>query len=202
MTHALRSAILITLSALVTGSPSAQAQLFPKPGDPEPATASAIAFYNIGKRNILESAEKMPAEHYSYQPTEDVRTFGQIIAHIADTQFIFCSSARKEPNPNGKGLQSGEVARTIEQSGKKDKGELLAALKQSFEFCDRVYSAATADAAWNETVKLNNADRPMSVPIILELIHMWEHYGNLATYMREKGIVPPSSDRTPPQPRR
>lgn len=189
------------MGLFLSTSTAAQAQFFPKPDDANPATSSAIAFYGIGKRNILEGAEKMPAEHYGYQPTKDVRTFGQIVAHIADAQYIFCSSARNEPNPNGANLKPGDVTNTLEKS-KTTKAELLAELKKSFDYCDPVFSSSTADTAWRDTVRLNNAERPKATPIILALIHMWEHYGNMTTYLREKGIVPPSTERNQQQQRR
>ena len=194
---------LIAASSLMCVLPCAaesQGALFPKPGEANPAQASAATFYNIGKMNILEGAEKMPAEHYSYQPTKDVRTFAAVLAHIADAQYIFCSAARKEPNPNGENLQSGQVTQTLERGGKHSKAEVVAALRKSFEYCDPVF-AGGSDASWPETVRLNAAERPKATTILLALIHMWEHYGNMTTYLREKGIVPPSTERVQ-QPRR
>ena len=184
----------VTFACVLPGAVVAQGALFPKPGEANPAQASAATFYNIGKMNILQGAEKMPAEHYSYQPTKDVRTFAAVVAHIADAQFIFCSAARKEPNPNGENLQSGQVTQTIETSGKHSKTEIVAALKRSFEYCDPVFAGGN-DASWSETVRLNAAERPKATPLLLALIHMWEHYGNMTTYLREKGIVPPSTER-------
>ncbi len=190
-------ATLVFAGFLAGPGGAAQSQFFPKAGDANPASGSASAFYAIGKRNVVAGAEKMPAEFYSYRPTTDVRTFGEIVAHIADAQFIFCSSARREPNPNGENLQSGAVAQTIEKSGKHGKDDLVAALKKSFSYCDPVFAADAPDANWSDTVKLNTADRPKSVPVILALIHLWEHYGNITTYLRLKGIVPPSSEPAP-----
>ena len=179
----------------------AQAQLFPSPDVQNPATASANAFYSLGKRNILEGAEKMPAEYYTYQPTKDVRTFAQIVAHIADTQYIFCSAARNIPNPNGENLKPGQVTNTLERT-LSTKAELTAALRRSFEFCDPAFATEVSDAAWKDTVTLNNSSRPRATPMLLELIHMWEHYGNMTTYMREKNVVPPSTERVQQQQRR
>lgn len=189
------------LVAAVLFAASASAQNFPAANDPNPASASLLTFYRIIQRNITEAAEKMPADQYSYQPTKDVRTFGQIVAHIADAQFIFCSAARNEPNPNGVNLQPGDVSDTIEKS-KSSKAELTAALKQMFEYCEPAF-AGRQDAQLGETIRFARSDRPRSVPLVLSIAHLWEHYGNLTTYLRERNIVPPSTERNQrQQPRR
>jgi len=195
MRKTMRPLLLVLIAFLFPAFAGAQAEVFPKPGVENPATASAIAFYTIGKSNIIAGAELMPAADYSFRPTKDVRTFGELVAHIADAQFIFCSAARKQANPNGERLQSGQVTQTLEKSSNLQKDALVAALKKSFAYCDSVFSSNTADASWGEQVTLNAAGRPKSVPIILALIHMWEHYGNMVTYLRLKGLVPPSTDR-------
>jgi uncharacterized damage-inducible protein DinB len=134
---------------------------------------------------VLRSAEKMPQEAYSFRPTDAVRSFGQIVGHVADTQYFFCSAAQGEPNPAPK----------IEQT-KTGKADLIAALKGAYAYCDKVYESAT-DASASQTVKLMGADIPKPGVLNANVIHMAEHYGNLVTYMRLKNIVPPSSEAPP-----
>ena len=136
---------------------------------------------------VLASAEKAPEEIYSFKPVATVRSFRQIVGHVADAQYLFCSAALGEPAPD---LE-------IEQT-KTSKADLVAALKTSFAYCDKAYNAA-ADATAGETVKLMGRNVPRAGALNANLMHMSEHYGNLVTYLRIRGIVPPSSEPRPPQ---
>ena len=140
-------------------------------------------------KNILaRSAEKMPEENYSFKPVETVRSYGQIVGHLADAQYLFCSLALGEKNP---GLD-------IEHT-KTSKADLIAALNTAFAYCDKAYDSMT-DASATQTIKLFGNDAPRMSALIVNNMHNMEHYGNLVTYMRVKGIVPPSSERPPAPP--
>jgi len=142
-------------------------------------------------KDILQrSAEKMPEEYYSFKPVDSVRSYGQIIGHLADAQYLFCSVALGEKNP---GLD-------IEHT-KTTKADLIAALTTAFAYCDKAYNTMT-DATAVQTIKLFGNDAPRLSALTVNNMHDLEHYGNLATYMRIKGIVPPSSEQQqpPPQP--
>ncbi|HUO16491.1 MAG TPA: DinB family protein [Verrucomicrobiae bacterium] len=132
---------------------------------------------------LLRSAEKMPEENYNFKPVDTVRTYGQIIGHLADAQYLFCSTASGEKDP---GLN-------IEKT-KTSKADLVAALKDAFAYCDKVYDSMT-DAASLQTVKFFGMDLPKNAMLSLNIGHNMEHYGNLVTYMRMKGIVPPTSEQ-------
>ena len=138
--------------------------------------------YQQVKGYILKSADKMPEEHYSFKPVPEVRSFGQLLGHIADAQYAFCGSATgAKPEPRG-----------IEKS-KTTKAELTAALKEAFAYCDEAYNQMT-DANAGEAVKLFGRDRTRAGALAFNNAHDYEHYGNLVTYMRMKGLVPPSSE--------
>jgi uncharacterized damage-inducible protein DinB len=139
--------------------------------------------YERTKGILLRSAEKMPEENYSFKPVDTVRTYGEIIGHLADAQYLFCSTASGEKNP---GLN-------IEKS-KTSKADLVAALKDGFAYCDKVYDAMT-DASATQTVKFFGNDAPKFAVLSINIGHNMEHYGNLVTYMRIKGIVPPTSEQ-------
>ena len=132
---------------------------------------------------VVASAEKMPEENYSFKPTDSVRSFGQLVGHVADAQYLFCSIALGEKNP---GLK-------IEQT-KTSKADLVAALKDAFAYCDKAYDSMT-DAAAAQTVKLFGSELPKPVVLTVNDMHDAEHYGNLVTYLRLKNIVPPSSEQ-------
>jgi uncharacterized damage-inducible protein DinB len=149
--------------------------------------------YGAVKNILLHSAEKMPEESYSFKPTEAVRSYGQIIGHVADAQYLFCSAVLGEKNPAPK----------IEQT-KTSKADLIAALKGAFAYCDKAYDGMT-DASATQMVNFFGGDTPKLGVLTGNFGHTLEHYGNLVTYMRLKNIVPPTSEpdfQPVPQPKK
>ena len=133
---------------------------------------------------IERAAEKMPEEQYAFKPDPAVRSFGQILGHIADANYLFCSALLGDsPSPG------------IEKT-KTTKAELKSALHDAFAYCNRAYDALT-DASANETVKAFGQERNKLGVLWFNSSHNLEHYGNLVVYMRLKGIVPPSSEPNP-----
>jgi uncharacterized damage-inducible protein DinB len=141
--------------------------------------------YGRVKDMLLRSAQKMPEENYNFKPTDTVRSYGQILGHVADAQYLFCSIALGEKNPDLK----------IEQT-KTSKADLIAALNSAFAYCDKAYDGMT-DASATQMVKLFGNDTPRLAALTVNNMHNMEHYGNLVTYMRLKNIVPPSSEAAP-----
>jgi uncharacterized damage-inducible protein DinB len=154
-----------------------------KQSSDNPFSASNKHGYERTTGILLRSAEKMPEENYSFKPVDSVRSFGQIIGHLADAQYLFCSTASGEKNP---GLN-------IEKT-KTSKAELVAALKEGFAYCDKVYDSMT-DAASTQMVNFFGNDVSKFAVLSVNIGHNMEHYGNLVTYMRMKGIVPPTSEQ-------
>lgn len=178
-------ALAITLATAQQASPSAQA---PKV-DRTTVSGGAVYTYEGIKGFVLRSAEKMPADQFDFQPTPDVRSFGQILAHVTDGNYLLCSSALGEANPNG----------TVMDKVEKDKlgrDALLAKLKESFAYCDRAYALFT-DTNATDPLQFLGSKRPRVGLHWFHISHAFEHYGNLVTYMRLKGIVPPSSEPAP-----
>jgi uncharacterized damage-inducible protein DinB len=178
--------LLATTAIVAQDKPAAST---PSPDNPY-TTFNKIAYGHI-KDMLLRSAEKMPEENYSFKPTDTVRSYGQIIGHVADSQYYFCSVATGEKNPAPK----------IEQT-KTSKADLTAALKESIAYCDKAFYDMT-DATGSQMVKLFDHDMPKLGVLTINNMHDMEHYGNLVTYMRMKGIVPPSSEQAQqPQPKK
>jgi uncharacterized damage-inducible protein DinB len=146
------------------------------------STFSKFAYARV-KMILVSSAEKMPEENYNFKPTDAVRSYGQIVGHVADAQYMFCSIALGEKNP---GLK-------IEQT-KTTKADLVAALKDAVAYCDKAYDSMT-DASGSQMVKLFDLDLPKLGVLNVNNMHDMEHYGNLVTYMRLKNIVPPTSEQ-------
>ena len=80
-------------------------------------SGSAKGLHGMVKGNIVKAAEKMPEESYGFKPSHDVRSFGELVGHVADAQYLFCSASMKEKSP----------APGVEK-GLKTKAELVAAL--------------------------------------------------------------------------
>jgi len=153
-----------------------------KSGKQNPLSSYNKAIYEGVKNILLRSAEKMPEEYYSFKPTDAVRSFGQIIGHVADAQYLFGSLVLGEKN----------AALKIEKT-KTSKPDLIAALKAAFAYCDRAYDGMT-DVSATEMVKFFGGDTPKLGVLTANNLHTMEHYGNLITYMRMKNIVPPTSE--------
>lgn len=165
--------------AMAMGSP-AEAQTA------NPLSAGAKRTYDVIKGYITRAAEKMPEEQYTFKPTPDVRSFGQLVGHVADANYGFCAGAAGEKAP------AGGFEQPIEKS-KTSKADLQKALADSFAYCDKVHAGMT-DAAGAAVVKFFNGDMAKLSILEFNTHHDFEHYGNMVTYMRLKGIVPPSSE--------
>ena len=135
---------------------------------------------------FIRSAEKMPEADYGFKPSPDVRTFGQVVAHVADDQYNLCAPAKNETR---------KAAYTAIEDSLSKKAELVAALKDAFTYCDGAYDALT-DASGVEMVKFGNKGMPTRFEMLnWNLWHTWEHYGGVAVYLRMKDLVPPTSER-------
>ena len=142
------------------------------------------AAYSRMQDTIVRAAEKMPEENYNFKPVDSVRTFGQIVGHIADAQYMFCSIATGEKNPS----------LNIEKT-KTTKADLVAALKESVAYCTKAYDSMNDETGAQLVNLFGQMKAPRLGVLTVNLMHDDEHYGNLVTYMRIKNIVPPSSEQ-------
>lgn len=174
MTRPLR---LLTFAVLLAVPASATAQ------EENPVRTSVQQLYEAGKSNVLRTAEQSPEEDLSFRPTEEVRTLGQILGHLADANFMFCAMALGEENPNTSSIEQADPP----------KNELIAALTRSYEYCDGAYEQSLE--ALSSPVDIFGQQATRFHAININVIHNWEHYGNLVTYVRLRGRVPPSSQQ-------
>jgi uncharacterized damage-inducible protein DinB len=172
-------AVLFT-NALVAATPSAQS-----PPGANPIAAGVRTAWEGSKRNLTRSAELMPEGDYGFRPVDTVRTFGQILAHVAGANYVFCSAARGEKSPHEEAAFE-KTATT--------RAQIITALNDSIAYCDTAY-AALDDKRAGETIDLpfGMGKGARALPLMLNTGHLQEHYGNLVTYFRVKGMVPPSS---------
>lgn len=153
--------------------------------------------YTGNRNNIVRTAEKMPEEFYDLRPgpQQEVRTFGQQVGHVANFNYLWCSQAKGEKNPN--------TGNNLEKLA--TKAELLKALNDAFAYCDGVYSALT-DASGTEMIDITQESGRQTrnlrmALLILNYGHNNEIYGSMVSYLRMKSIVPPASEPRPQQPK-
>lgn len=135
------------------------------------------------RQNLNEAIAKIPESDYDFKPTPEVMTLRALIAHIAEANYAICANFKPEPNPNKESWQK--------TAGK---AELTKAINASFDYCNGVMEGWT-DANFAETVKRGNTERSKALGALHLLDHTALHYGNLITYMRIKGVVPPETER-------
>jgi uncharacterized damage-inducible protein DinB len=167
--------LTIALALLLVSSAPLTAQMG---GDG--SAAGVRGLYQTVRGYIIAAAEQVPEEDYAFQPTPEVRTFGQLVGHVANAGYLFCAPVR-----GGEAPQMGDAEKLT------SKVELVAAVKASFEYCDQAY-AAGADQMNKALEFFGQPHTGLSV-LAFNMGHDFEHYGNMVTYMRIKGMVPPSS---------
>jgi uncharacterized damage-inducible protein DinB len=150
-----------------------------------PLSSDARTVWEMFRGVTLRAAEKMPEADYAFKPVPEVRSFGQLVGHVADAQYTFCSIAKGVARPDV------HVEKT-----KTTKADLVAALQESNAFCDVAYTEMT-DAKGVEKVQLMGRDFTRLTVLFANFAHDYEHYGNMSTYLRIKGLVPPSSEPRP-----
>jgi uncharacterized damage-inducible protein DinB len=167
---------------------AAAATAQPKPSA-DAVSAAIRQGWDGAKRNVRESAEQMSEADYGFRPVETVRTFGQVLAHVAGASYVFCSAAKGEKSP----FEEDHFEKSA-----KTKAEIVKALDGAFAYCDGAYGALTdANAGASITMPFGMGAAPRASTLLMNTGHLLEHYGNLVTYFRIKGMVPPTSRRTP-----
>lgn len=156
---------------------------------PGPKKVSLIQYVQVSyagiKRDLSAAAERMPEADYGFKPSPmgEVRTYGAVIAHVADGMFGACARAKGVPNPQP------NIEKTLTR-----KADLVKALADSFAFCDDVFSALTAQSA-DEYIRQGPVEIPRMAGLMGVLAHNAEMYGISTVYLRARSLVPPGSDR-------
>ena len=150
--------------------------------------ADAKTGWNSISNNIVASAEKMPDDSFTFRPAPSVRSFGELIGHVTDANYLFCAA-----------LNSNKKSPPDAEHKLKSKSELVNALKESVAYCNTAFEQVGDPAT---PVKIFGGERASLTVMYMNVAHANEHYGNIVTYLRMKGIVPPSSERRAAAPAR
>lgn len=182
----MRNAVLalFVLSVTFVSRPSAQT---PPPAGRVIASAVQRQWDTI-RRYIAQSAELMPEANYNFKPAgvaPEVRTFGAILAHAAGASYVYCAAARGVDSPQGEGeFEKNATTRAA----------IVKAVNDALTYCDTLYSSYT-DAQLSEmgNAAFGSGKATRIAALLGNVSHLNEHYGNLVTYFRAKGMIPPSS---------
>jgi uncharacterized damage-inducible protein DinB len=173
---------IISLAIMIAvGSTAVPASAQP-PAAESSYSGTVRARWNAIKRNVAGSAQAMPEDGFAFKPAPDVRTFGQLLGHLANEHYIFCSMVKGEANPQEK----------VDFEKKTTKAEFVKDINDSIAYCDAAYAALKDEAKSIAPYAPGKRDTPFNL-MLMNVTHDSEHYGNLVTYLRMKGIVPPSS---------
>lgn len=156
-------------------------------GPAQPVSDAMRSSWDGAKKNLRDSADVVPEAVFSYSPVPGtVRTFGEIIGHVAGANYVFCAAAKGEKSPHEEGAF--EKLAT--------KAALIMAWDESIVYCDAVFKSVT-DRSAGEPIEMpfGMGKAARAAALLGNIGHLNEHYGNLVTYMRMKGIVPPTSRR-------
>jgi uncharacterized damage-inducible protein DinB len=176
-----RCLLVLSVAALPAVAQTPAKAAAQKSASPSTGVDMARSLWQPVSGYITQAAADVPETMYSFRPTPDVRTFGELIGHIAGSQSLYCALALGEKPP---------AEDAVEKSAK-TKAALVQALKESNDYCTRAYQQT--DAATTGMVDLFGEQRSKLFALYQNATHDSEHYGNIVTYMRINKMVPPSS---------
>ncbi|HZE27015.1 MAG TPA: DinB family protein [Terriglobales bacterium] len=131
--------------------------------------------------NLQAAVETMPADKFSFKPTDPQMTFGHLVAHMIGSNYYLCAKASDFVQP--KSAQPKET----------DKDALVAALKASFDFCTNTL-AKVDDSKLGDTIQAYGGREVPRVWALIALTNDWaDHYAAAATYLRLNGLLPPTA---------
>jgi uncharacterized damage-inducible protein DinB len=174
--HIRASALIVAAVVLLAACcrpPAAAAQPVSSPF----SDVTRSAWYSVNSV-VLAAAKKMPEEHYAFTPAKNTRSFGEIIGHLVGEHYAICGALTGRPVP----------ATSFEKLTSKD--ALVSALQDSIAVCDLAFGLLTDENAAFRYSVFNTVSTRLSL-LTDTITHDNEHFGNLATYMRIKGIMPP-----------
>ena len=178
--------VLCIGAALVLTATNASAQTPPAQQPPTTIPVAIQRAYATIKTNLTQAADKMPEADYGFKPSTmpEMRVYGALFAHIAQSQFGACSAANGVANP----MQGRQLETELTT-----KAQIVAALAQSFALCDTAYAALT-DANINEMIAQGRGPIARAALLANNVTHDNEMAGTAYVYLRAKNIVPPSTE--------
>ena len=179
------------LAVLCTAVALAASACAPPPPPPAPEAPPSTAVRDSLKgaadmfmSNITKAADQVPENLYAYKATPDVRSLGQLFAHVADASFAICGAVSGEAAPEG----------SVEQT-KTAKADIQQALTDAAAFCGRAFDSVNDTTGADAVTLFGSINTTKLGALGFNNAHNMEHYGNIVTYMRLNKMVPPSSQQ-------
>lgn len=152
-----------------------------------PVTDAARAQLGRHAKNLIGAAELVPADKYGYQPTPAQMTFGQLIAHVVQTNLALCHGASGAPAP-----MAPQELKAISAADGKD--ALVGSLKKSFDYCEQALAKLQDAALGEEAVIFGQPTKMPRAGALITIVVDWaDHYSTAASYLRLNGLLPPSA---------
>jgi hypothetical protein len=168
------------------GTPQAASQMAAPPSA-NPVSDTLKQFVPRYAKNMIGAAEAMPPDKYDYKPTPQQITFGHLVLHVAQSNFLLCSKLTTTPPP----------ALDTKDTDSKDK--LVAAIRSSFDYCAEVISKSDDSNLGVPIVLGPNRTSTKAAVMIILACDWFDHYSAQAAYLRLNGILPPSAQPAPPR---
>ncbi len=173
----MRKLVLPVVAAMLGASTVATAQS-------NPVSDALRAMVPGAARNLVGSAEEMPADKYGYHPTEAQMTFGQLVLHVATSNEFLCSKIGGVAPPTEAKL-----------TATSPKADLAARIKRSFDFCQSALANLT-DASLTDSIPFFGGRKVTKAAAVLDIADDWgDHYSAAAGYLRLNGMLPPSAQK-------
>jgi hypothetical protein len=175
---------LLVLTAVICAMPAVAQTFKPSANPVSDALREAVS---RDSKNLVASAELMPAEKYEFHPTPEQMTFGQLVVHVVQTNIAICSAISGTPAPLT-GEQLGKMSPT------EPKDSLVGALKRSFDFCSDGLAKVTDAQMAEEVAMFGRATGMSRARAMVTIATDWaDHYSTAAGYLRLNGILPPTA---------
>jgi hypothetical protein len=150
--------------------------------DVNPVSSSMRELFNRFSTNIAAAAEEMPADKYNFHPTAGQQSFGTIIEHVTESNYLVCSMISDSKPP---------AEPAVTAADPKDK--LVTALKASFQYC-AASTAKLQDTQMGDPITFLGGRKTPRARAVLELpVDLSDHYSQLAAYLRANGLLPPTA---------
>jgi uncharacterized damage-inducible protein DinB len=176
-----RSLLILAIAAAPLGA---------QPVPPNAGVSAAKGVFMVPAGFVRRALEQTPDSLLNFRPTPAIRSLGELYGHVADGEHLFCSLALGEPMMNA-GIE--EAFKTSTGTPAQKRAAIVEGFRTAMAHCDKAY--AQTDAAAQATANFfgNNVNRQWLLG--MNGAHDYEHYGNIVTYLRLKGLTPPSSQR-------
>jgi hypothetical protein len=148
-----------------------------------PVTSAVKEILPRQQKNLVGAAEEMPAEKYTFKPSEQQMTFGHLVLHVIESNNLLCSKVSQTP----------QVKPPVPLKEADGKDKLVSALKSSFEFCSAALGKVD-DSKLGEEIELFGGRKGSRAFGLIALTNGWaDHYSAAAIYLRLNGLLPPTA---------